>query len=576
MMVHDSKTGARYGEAQVSGRFFAETGCSLNTGFAKAVCPGGARTDAECPAGFMEWWQAEEYTLAMNAAPMTVESEPVALRDAGRVAFALSVGFGNGSPRPQPSGQINLYVNGVFCLAIRHVNHSFYWRGENGEFAFAMRRCETAPPYCGMELSPLIQNEGQAAFGIGLLVVDALLVSEGEPARITFELVCEYPSLRYFYLSYTPNIVYQSHIWHAAEVLRAKNTGKASGFNVYFGDIHTHSGQTRERDDNQGCGMGSMEDNYRYAKGPGGLHFYALTDHERQILPGYEGTYFALADKYNDDGDFVCLKAFEHTSVEYGHRNVYFRDDAKVIDVKNEDGTPTHPHDLARKLSGYDWFSIPHHPSSASHPFNTDVLLEEDRCVEIYSAWGSSEYWGDFPRGVSDRLDTHWVGGMMRKGRILGFTASADGHDGHPGAAQAPYPKHKHLFHFCGSGLTAVLCENLTRENVYDAIQNRRCYATTGTPIILDVTCGGYVMGSVIEGQRTPPTFTVSCQGTNALQEIRIVKNGSVIHVHPGCGVHSTTYTYTDADYSGAGSNYYVRVVQADRESAWSSPFFFV
>jgi hypothetical protein len=575
-MVHNLETGARYGEAQVPGRFLAETGCSLNIGFAKVTNLGGARTDLERPAGFMEWWQTVECTLAMDAAPMAIESEPVALRDAGKVAFALSVGFGNGSPLPQPSGKYNLYVNGVFCLAIRNVNHSFTWRGENSEFAFAMRRCETAPPYCGMDLSPLIQNEAQVSFGIGLLVVDASLVAEGEPARITVEPICEYPSKRYIYLSYTPNIMFQSHIWHAAEVLKSKSVGKASGYNVYFGDIHTHSGQTRERNDNQGCGMGSMEDNYRYAKGPGGLHFYALTDHERQILPGYQDAYFALADKFNADGEFACLKAFEFTSVEYGHRNVYFRDKAKAVNVTDENGAPTTPHGLARELAGYDWFSIPHHTSSASHPFNTGVLLDQDKCVEIYSAWGSSEYWGDFPRGVSDRLGGHWASDMMKARNVIGFVASADGHDGHPGAAQAPYPKHKHLFHFCGSGLTAVLCDNLTREEVYEAIRARRCYATTGTPIILDATCDGRVMGSVTEGQKTPPEFVVSGQGTNALQEIRVVRNGTVIYTHPCHGAHTAGFTYVDPGFDGSAANYYIRVVQEDRESAWSSPFFFI
>ena len=574
-MVHNTTDGKRYDINQIRDIFLNRTGAVLTCGFARLVDQGDARSSHERAAGFMEDNISMEYCIAMGALqPLIIESEPVELQGAEKAAFWLSVGFGNGSPLPQASGKFNIYINDVFCLSVRNVNYSFYWCGEKSEFAFGMRRCETAAPYASMQLSPLIKDESQVSFGLGLLLADKSLVKEGQPAVIKIEPVSEFESSRYFYLSKPPNAFFQGNIWHAAEVLEARNTGSSGKYKIFFGDIHTHSGQLRDRINNEGCGRGSMEDNYRYAKGPGGLHFYALTDHEYQLLPDYEEEYFNLADKYNKDNEFVCLKAYEFSSSVYGHRNIYFKDKAKVINNTDTNRAPVHPEDLMNQLSNLEFFSVPHHPSSASHPFNANILFEHDRCVEVYSSWGSSEYWGDFPRGVSDRHDRYWVRDMLKAQHVLGIIASADGHDGHPGNAQSPFPKHKHLFHFCGSGLTAVLCDSLTRDNVYEAIKNRRCYATTGAPILLDISCNGYVMGSIIPGSASKPEITISCRGTNAIKEIRIIKNGDIRYVHQCCGAHTADFNFTDTEYNGEAANYYIRVVQEDRESAWSSPFF--
>ena len=576
MNVHSKVDGTRYSKDQIIDMFFSETACVLIDGFVKIADQGDARSDQTRTAGFMECGQMVDYTIPQNARkPLSFITNDVSLHGAKKAAFCFSMGFGNGSPLPQPSGKYNIYVNDVFCLAIRNVNYSFFWRGEGSEFAFSMRRCETSAPYTGMHLSSMIQNEHQAAFGIGILVVNSEFLQDNQPAKITIEPISEYQSTRYFYLGTTPNIVSNSNIWSAIELLKTKNIKKSGGYNVYYGDIHTHSGQVRSQKRNQGCGMNSMDDNYMYAKGPGGLHFYALTDHEFQILPDYEEPYFALSDIHNKDGEFVCLKAFEHTSAVYGHRNIYFRKNAKIVDVTDENGTPTHPQKMMELLAGYEFFSIPHHPSSASHPCNTKLLYDEDVCFEVYSSWGSSEYWGDFPRGVSDRHDHYWVNELLATGAIIGLVASSDGHDGHPGNAQSPYPKHQHLFHFCGSGLTAVLCESLTRENVYEAIKNRRCYGTTGAPIHLEIDCGGALMGSVIKRHCLSPTFDITCRGTNSIKEVRIVKNGRIHYVHPCCGMWDVSFSYTDTAYDGSNASYYVRVVQSDMESAWSSPFFF-
>ena len=134
-------------------------------------------------------------------------------------------------------------------------------------------------------------------------------------------------------------------------------------------------------------------------KVPAGLDFYALTDHEFQVNTEKADEYFALADKYNQDGRFVCLRGYEFSNILYGHRNVYFRDrDAAMIcnnKVNNALGmdpkTVRTPDELWSELeaTGFKFMTIPHHSSAASHPLTWEFhSARYDRLVEIYSTWG--------------------------------------------------------------------------------------------------------------------------------------------------------------------------------------------
>jgi hypothetical protein len=331
--------------------------------------------------------------------------------------------------------------------------------------------------------------------------------------------------------------------------------------------------------------MGTREENYEYARGPGALDVYALTDHEWQVGPGGSEDYLGLADQYEEENRFVCLPAFEHTSTLYGHRNVYFAEDGGevipahrgwTIDYYNPEVAVT-PEQLWARLDaiGISALTVPHHPNATSHPLTWDFHNPGyDRLMEVYSVWGSSEYHGDFPRGVSDRFRELTIRDALARGLRMGLIASADGHDGHPGNAQSPHVKHHHQYHHLGSGWVAVLCEHLTRQEVFDALYARRCYATTGVPIVLDFSVDGRIMGSEIEkAPAASPELHVKCRGANGLDHVRIVKNGQVVLTVPCHGEWHCDITWTDPDFDRDQANmYYVRVVQVDRESAWSSP----
>jgi len=572
---------------EIAGLVEKSVGCTCVEGLDEMLDSGDAAVADDRHSGFAERHSRAEWLLGLSAGKgMRWRTSSVPSDRSDRTVFLLSIGFGNGSPLPQPSGRWDISVNGRFAVSVRMVNHSQLWRSGDCALAFSANRIETAEPYSSMCLSTLIRDEGVAAFGPALLCVPSSWLESGQPAEMAVHAVCKAPSTRWFQLGISAGLLQTADIWQAVQMLGPDPHPRAGDYRVFFGDIHTHSGQVGDECANRGCGRGSREDNYSFARGAGGLDFYSLTDHEWQVGPDGIADYLGMADQHNEDGRFVCLPGFEWTNLLYGHRNVYFRDSGgTVVSSYKEWGSPTldpdrctTPDDLwaAVEKTGIPFITVPHHSSSTSHPLNLDFYNPKyDRLFEVYSCWGSSEYYGDFPRGVSDRFRTGDFRDAVRRGQRYGLIASADGHDGHPGDAQSPLVKHHHLFHFCGSGRAAVLAAELTRASVFDALHARRCYATTGVPIVLDVRLNGALMGEHLPPlpPGTIPRISIHCQGTNGLDSIRIIKNAEVAHSIPCCCEFARSIEWEDEGYDCTVPNsYYVRVIQKDRESAWSSP----
>ncbi len=558
----------------------------LLQGFSKVTESSSAEYAENRVAGFLEFGNCRAWYLSLSSRGILsweteVVPEGMETKD---IVFVFALGLGNGAVLPQPTGQFDLYCNNALIISFRVVKHSQTWQGSKGTFHFSANRIESAPPNTSIQLDNFLTGESFASFGIGLLKIPANTVPRGKPAILKVVPVSPVESKRWFQLAAIENCIDRTNVFSGILSLSGRVQPEASGYKVYFGDIHTHSGVSHT--EKRGCGMETREANYRYARGPGALDIYALTDHEWQVTREGIKDYFALADKFNEQGRFVTLPAYEHTNPLYGHRNVYFRESKGTVipahrNWENEywnSETVVSPEGLWEGLEscGIDAITVPHHPSATSHPLTWDFYNPRfDRLAEIYSVWGSSEYYGDYPRGVSDRFRGLYVRDALNRGYRLGLICSSDGHDGHPGNAQSPLIKHHHLFHPLGSGWIAVLSEKLRRGDIFEAMYARRCYGTTGVPIVLDFTVNGQVMGSELPPlkQGEKPVLHIACCGSNGINHVRIIKNGDVVETVPCHGEWDCNIRWVDENFDFTRPNYYyVRIVQVDYESAWSSP----
>ena len=275
----------------------------------------------------------------------------------------------------------------------------------------------------------------------------------------------------------------------------------------------------------------------------------------------------------NEPGRFVTIQGFEQNSIQGhpGHRNVYFRDvcpglfRGRTLD------------ELYAYLKGHKALVIPHHHliwGCRPHLGNP----EYERIIEMYSMHCSSEVRGTpindgattaskRESGVSAReiLDRGLLSGG---GHRVGFIAASDNHNGAPGLSARPSRFTNIPYQ---GGLAAVLAPELSRESVFDAMYERRCYATSGARIHLDFRLDGRLMGSelkVAHGTTLPYKIVVS--GTDRIAKVELIQAGreGIVWTYDG-----SRFVRLQGELLFDKSTWtYVRVTQADRQMAWSSP----
>jgi hypothetical protein len=341
---------------------------------------------------------------------------------------------------------------------------------------------------------------------------------------------------------------------------------------VLWGDIHSHTQLSAD-------GLGTGEAAYDYARHVSGLDFLGRTDHASYFETGspiadFEGC-ADLADAHDDPGEFATIQGYEVSfGSPYGHHNVYFR------------GRPTFPGDeytltlpeLWKALRGQDALTIPHHTLKMPEVVDWTGTHDPDlrRNFEIFSAHGLSEAFDpSHPLAVEQSQFTNNSTSQRRgtsaqkaweDGLQLSSLASSDDHRAHPGMPH--------------QGVIAVSAASLTRADIFDAMRDRRTYATTGVRILLDFTVGGVAMGAQGAAAR-PLQIRTDVVGTDIVELVEVLRwvDGTagfhVIAQHRGT-TESVSWHVTD-DPGPTAAIYYVRLrqrglVRGVTAMAWSSP----
>jgi hypothetical protein len=520
---------------------------------------------------------------------------PISEPRSSNVVFVLSMGMGIESAFPQPTGQFDIFLNDVYLLSFNVTKENQTWQGNNCSFHYEINRLHVAPQAMVINADENIEEGSLASYGIGFLLVPKTLLNQNgkNKLRITSnrEKMIGHPVLsskRWVRINSDKkwrignedrwSLLFKSHLDKGLEsVCSVKEPFESGNFKVFFGDIHTHSGQSEWA----ACGTGTVDQNFKYARDVSLLDFYSLSEHDFQMPE--EGEWelrLEKADKYNEDGRFVTIPSFEWTNQRYGHRNVYYRDTKwpfldsgpkyTVNEIKEgKNPSPTQLWDFLKENNAKA-FTVPHHPNVGNFPLDWHfVNTEFDRLVEVYSVWGNSEYIGAPFSDFIDRIPGLSVQDALSQGHKLGIIASSDGHDGHPGNSFTPART-------IGSGLVAVLAKKLTREAVYDALYERRCYATTGTRILLDFKVNENVMGSEIStpNRDSSRTIKASVIGTTKIEKVEILRNNICIYKLNGEGKKMAKLKFVDNEKIDTKKSlyYFLRVSQKDGEIAWSSP----
>ncbi len=331
------------------------------------------------------------------------------------------------------------------------------------------------------------------------------------------------------------------------------DAGNYSDLSVFYGDIHNHCEVS--------YGHGPLEAAFRNARLQ--LDFVSVTVHgawpdlpendpELGYLVDYHrigfeqaqqkwADYLAQTERANIDGQFVTFPSFEWHSCEYGDHCIYFKtvsDDGIIADKDI--------HSLRKTLKSLKTptLLLPHHIGykRGFRGINWDAFTDElSPVVEIFSFHGLSESSeGAYPylhsMGPRHELSTAQYG--WSRGHIFGIVGSTDHHNAFPGSY--------------GYGRLAVWARSLTRDSIWEAIQQRRTYALTGDRIELAFSINDQPMGSLLppSGERH---ITVQVRGGGSIDYIEVLHNNCIIHRENVLPTRSASGTYKIAIEVGWG-----------------------
>jgi len=349
-------------------------------------------------------------------------------------------------------------------------------------------------------------------------------------------------------------------------ILKTQLSPPYKSYNLYWGDLHIMDGAFFATQ------AWKPQNYYQYAIDTG-LNFAAVTDICRETPLFDVDTKInrrewenikAASYKFYQPGKFVTFPAYEYNErFSGGDRNVYFLNEEEAELYCWDNPQFSTPKKLWAALKNKKAMTIPHHPACILIGQNWDHHCPElQRLVEIYSEWGNSEGPGcERPMKVPTDYINRSVQSALARGYKLGFLASSDTHSGDVGEA----------------ALAAVWAEELTREKVWEALWKRHCYGTTGARIIVEFSINGYMMGEEIPGRRDEKrTVFIKVIGTDKIKRIDVIRNNELLYSHKGCK-QMEEFEYVDREDPVNLPLYpilfyYIRVIQIDREIAWSSP----
>ena len=333
-------------------------------------------------------------------------------------------------------------------------------------------------------------------------------------------------------------------------------------YKYFFGDIHA---QTWMSD-----GVGDLDEFYIQHRDLLQDDFACITDHDtfvgNGIMPSEWQEQKEMATHYHQEGRFVTFYGQEWTTARwpkgFGHKNIYHIDPTMpLLDHTDEETNNTAKlFEKAKKLGA---ICIPHHIGWTGVDWeNHDP--EAQPLVEIVSLHGAYEFMQNKPIYHRGGVKGCFVQDGLARGLMFGIVGGTDTHG-------LIWHHHVGWKRDClRSGLTCLLAKELTREALFDAMKNRRCYGTSGVKMRILFEVEDAMMGQVIKLDK-PPRIRVEVMSPTDVQWLQIVRNNDTINTYGGEG-YQTKYSYLDEGIKEGRSWYYLRVITEDGNMGWSSP----
>jgi len=334
---------------------------------------------------------------------------------------------------------------------------------------------------------------------------------------------------------------------------------------IFFGETHQHS---RLSD-----GRLSPEEKYREMVYHRGLDFGALTDHDHDITSERLKELNDSCEKFNTKGKFATLFAYEWTGTmgqtnkawarkKYAHRIVFFKKPIQEIHnaISPESDTPQELIAVLRKKMK-DVVCISHFHGGG----DSSVFPGVDNAVEI-SGWCAKYVRETQPhRGT---FSGYSVQDILSQGHRVGIVAGSD-HGTEPYYTGLP------------AEITAVYAPELSRDEVFEALKDGRCYGTSGHKVLIRFSVNNQEPSNSRRPVKAKKRKVKIIVGSAIpVVSVEIIRNGESVKTWNGPLLGVDQYfvkvqTFTHQDDTPGKGYYYARVRTAQGHTTWSSPVFY-
>jgi trimeric autotransporter adhesin len=351
-------------------------------------------------------------------------------------------------------------------------------------------------------------------------------------------------------------------------------------YNFYFGNLHSHSWYSDgNQDQDTATYKQPVAKAFQYGRTvANNLNWLAVTDHNHSLSLNMTMSRWragnAEADTANKDGIFVGFYGQEWGTLATGKGH------SLVLGTNKLFGWQTGLYDVYVPQNDY---------STANTSLWRKVL---DNGGFIYLAHPSSDDFNNIAASsYSPMIDSVLKGVAVKSGKatstnITQTDPSTSNYEsfyhnllkiGYHVAPTSDQDNHNTNFGMSNQQRTVVLATSLTRTNIVNALRNRNVYGSEDNNMQVKFEVGPHIMGDIYS---YPSPFTIKVKVTDATSGDAV----SSIQIRsgvPGSGTAPTTLaSVTNVDSLvyivnqtvGTTKYYYIYVLQADGQRAWTAP----
>lgn len=350
-------------------------------------------------------------------------------------------------------------------------------------------------------------------------------------------------------------------------------------YNLYFGQLHSHTTYSD--------GSGSLDDALAYINKiskSDNIDFTAFTDHSnyfdtktevnpeaslydknlmtpasQQIWKDYKSKIADFNASAQNRG-VIALGGFEMTwSGGPGHINTFntegivSRNNTTLNNKSNDAGMKAY-YSLLSQQEGADTVSQFNHPGTTFGTFSDfaywDPAIDSRiTLVEVGNGEGAIGSGGYFP-------SYNYYTMALDKGWHVAPTNNQDNHKGKWGNAN--------------DARDVIITDNFTEQGIYDALRDRKVYATEDKNLEINYTVNGELMGTIIK--EVPESLAIDLELNDPDDEIQkaevIANSGRVVYSWEVNARNKVLNTTLKPDYS----YYYIRIKEKDGDIAVTAP----